>query len=140
MNAERCPIHGTAVHDGWCDVRVGGEPHPVATTPTALETRPFRTMADVKQRNAEIGHHFFDADTLRFFSSRIGGQLFGGRYFITSERYDQTTPRRYTVRLVNPDGSIDTVGEFQQYATLDAARRAVSTLLNAETMRQMGLI
>jgi len=25
----RCPIHGTVITDGWCDVLVGGEPHAV---------------------------------------------------------------------------------------------------------------
>ena len=95
----------------------------------------YRTMADVRRANAANGFHFFDASTLRFFASRIGRTLYGGRYFITSEQFisysdpSYSGDRLYTVREVQPDGSIETVGEFQQYETNAQARAAIRNLL-----------
>lgn len=96
----------------------------------------YRTLEDIRRRNAALGHHWFSADTLRFFSSRIQERIYVGRdgraYFVTSERFQPSrgpaARRLYTVRVANLDGSIDTVGEFQAYGTgrqaHAAARRA----------------
>ena len=56
-----------------------------------------------------------------------------GKYFWSSEQAPDQ-PRRYTVRRANPDGSVDTVGEFQAHATRAAAIRAIQGLMNDETM------
>lgn len=69
----------------------------------------FSTISEVKEANASIGHH---------------STLYAGRYFITSERYDENSPRRYSVRFVHDDGAVDTFGDFQQYRTLEDARDA----------------
>ena len=31
----------------------------------------FKTISEVKQANTNLGHHFFDRDTMRFFDSKI---------------------------------------------------------------------
>ena len=109
-------------------------------------TSAFTTMADVRDANAAIDHHFFEPGTLRFFASRVLGELISGAFFVTSEqrhapfcdkshgaRGQERTPgggavgsgcdtRRYTIRKVYPRGAIGTVGEFQQYATAKAAK------------------
>lgn len=93
----------------------------------------YKTIDDVKRANARIGHYFFHPDTMRFFASRIGSTLYCGECFITSERDTLTGQRRrYTVRRVTPTGSIETVGEFQAYATRRQAERAVWTYLNGK--------
>ena len=71
-----------------------------------------KTIAEARKLHREKGLHFFDADTMRFFNSKIhGATLYGGRYFVTSERFDDTRPRRYSVREIDPKtGSISTVG------------------------------
>lgn len=84
----------------------------------------FRTIDEVKAANEAAGHNWFSKDTMRFFNSRVCGGLVGGRYFVTSEKYDYDSPRLYTVREVNADGTVDTVGEFQGYDTADKAKRA----------------
>ena len=86
----------------------------------------FQTIAEVRAANRAADLHFFDRHTMNYFHSRIESKLYGGRYFITSEAdyYLSTFPRRYTVRRANDDGSIDTVGDFQAYATIDEARYA----------------
>lgn len=90
----------------------------------------FNTINDIKYANSEAGYHFFDADTLRFFNSRILGGVIGDGYFITSEKYDYNSPRLYTIRHANADGSISTVGEFQHYETAHAARKDAHKLAN----------
>lgn len=91
----------------------------------------FTNMAEVIRANSELGHHYFDKSTLNFFGSRIHGTLYGGRFFVTSERDRVYTTeaawsgeRRFTVRMAQPDGSIITVGDFGQYATRAAAHAA----------------
>jgi hypothetical protein len=88
----------------------------------------YRTMADVRQANKDAGYHWFDSSTLGFFGSVIGRTLYGGRYFISSEQGPNGI-RAYTVREVEADGGIETVGDFQQYETAAQARAAIKQLL-----------
>ena len=76
----------------------------------------YRDMGEVEEANRLAGHHFFDADTKRFFRSRIGENVYSGGFFVTSEK-GPNMQRRYTVRQAMPNGTIDTFGEFQQYTT-----------------------
>jgi hypothetical protein len=89
----------------------------------------FYTINDIKRANHRLGHHWFEADTLRFFRSRILPGVIAGGFFITSENDCLGTGRRYTVRLCREDGSIETVGQFQQFSRADSARRAVVRLV-----------
>ena len=93
----------------------------------------------VKRANKELGHHWFSRDTMRFFKSRVGTRVYKGKYFISSEQFEcfgssghgyHIEPRKYTVRIANEDGSIDTVGEFQQFDTYNQAKRYIETNLD----------
>lgn len=91
----------------------------------------FATMTQIRETNKATGRHFFDRETLRFFDSRVHPQVYGGRYFVTSERFHGSSgsgPRRYTVRFAKDNGDITTVGEFGQYESLTAARAAAKRL------------
>jgi hypothetical protein len=88
----------------------------------------FKTIADVKKANKGIGNHWFSAATMRFFHSCIESRLIGGQYFISSERMELTLPKRYSVRSVEDDGGISTVGVFQGYLTVEDARIAIDQL------------
>ena len=101
------------------------------------ERATFGSVADIRAANVALGHYFFDADTLRFFGSRISEHVYGGRYFVTSERDEAVSSRfpaawngerRYTVREASPDGSVSTVGDFGAYGTLAEAKRAAQAL------------
>lgn len=87
------------------------------------------SISAVKARNRACGQHFFDADTLRFFGSRIGSRVFVGSnatYFVTSEQMPRSDdPRRYTVRKIK-GCDVSTVGKFQQYKTEAAANKAAA--------------
>lgn len=84
--------------------------------------RTYKNLTEIKQANADLGHFFFSPSTLAFFNSRTLPGIIDGRYFVTSERFDSSTPRLYTVRRAEDDGSIDTVGEFMAYETPKHAR------------------
>ena len=103
--------------------------------------RYFYTIDEIKDLNSEKGFHFFDKDTRRFFKSRVGGTVYGGRYFITSEEltlfddlYDdpRDEPRRWTVRRAKSDGRIETVSEYGQFASREEAKRFINKLLREE--------
>lgn len=86
-------------------------------------------MLEVKQRNASKGQHFFDTDTMHFFNSRVSNILYGGRYFVTSERNGYNS-RLYTVREALLDGTIATHAEFQQYRSRSGAHARAEKLAN----------
>jgi hypothetical protein len=100
----------------------------------------FATIEDIKRANRRAGKFFFEPDTLRFFRSRIGETVWvrkdGSAYFITSEQFvpssGRPAPRRYTIRLAKVGGDIDTVGEFQAYASRAAAVREIKRLLRPD--------
>lgn len=80
-----------------------------------------RTADDVRRTAGHVGSHFFSPDTMRFFRSRLLNVFRaldddGTRgLFVTSERFDHTTPREYRVRLyrLTPGAfDVDTVGTF----------------------------
>lgn len=83
----------------------------------------FTHTDQIRTANLNSGGYFFSPDTLRFFRSRIHDEVYGGRFFVTSEQ-DYGHDRLYTVRVVKDDYSIATVGEFQQYASRSAAHAA----------------
>jgi len=88
------------------------------------------------------GNHWFDRETMRFFDGRIldstwtlmdraweDGSPVAVREvwrFVSSERFNDITPRLYTIREMHVDHGfhtmrVDTVGEFQGYRTRETA-------------------
>ena len=101
-----------------------------------------RDIGELERMHKQAGGHFFDADSKRFFDSRIGQNVWPGVtgwFFTTSEQFHNWAtqyhaPRLYTVRKLNADNhrSIDSVGEFQQYTSSAAARRAAEKAAQEE--------
>jgi hypothetical protein len=89
----------------------------------------YSNMEDVKRANRQIGNHWFDPETVRFFRTRICSELIAGAYFITSEQYSAGALRLYSIRRAQPDGTIETIGDFQQYRSKAEARAAIRRLL-----------
>jgi len=88
---------------------------------------PWNSLADIVAANEAIGNFWFSDDTLEFFRCIYGGKLggvIGGRFFVTGERGPHQSRHFYSVRVANDDGSISTLGEFQDYSTPGAARKA----------------
>lgn len=97
---------------------------PTLTAP--LAHGPFQTFGDV--RRAHSGH-FFDPDTMRFFSSRIVDDYpIGGRFLRTTEQDRHGAwggRRRCTLRVVTTNGDIESVGEFGEFDTAAGAKKVV---------------
>ena len=79
--------------------------------------------------------YWFTKSSMAFFNSKVNEKLFYKPetkkiLFISSERFDSNTPRRYSIREYNTEtGSIETVGlGFQGYKTLAAAILAAGKL------------
>lgn len=88
-------------------------------------------MKDIKEANKEAGQYWFSLGATRFFKSRIVTKTpIGGRFFITSEQFDNKSPRLYTIREVLENGHIRTIGDFQRYKTVTEARREIERLVN----------
>jgi len=97
--------------------------------------------SELKAEVAASGSHFFDRNTMRFFDSRLeftssgpmcttSGYDGAREYFVTSEKSPvEGSKRRYSVRCWNRLNklrlTVDTVGEFQAYATKGEARTAM---------------
>lgn len=87
------------------------------------------SMAWIK---AQARGHFFDDRTTKFFNStypNTGKRNGDWVYFWTGDRcgWAGDKVRAYTVRRLNlVTGQIETVGEFQQYPTVQRAKWAVS--------------
>jgi|TARA_R100000081_G_scaffold91208_1_gene68411 hypothetical protein len=89
----------------------------------------FNDMNDLRLFNAQAGRYFFSPNTLRSFGSRIQDlPPYGGCVFVTSEADFYGTARRYTVRVMAKDGSIDTWGGFRDYGTRAEAHREAKWL------------
>lgn len=88
---------------------------------TEIQTQPtnFSNVEEVRKANKAIGHHWFNRSSMSFFNSQVigGDKLINKRFFISSEQFDASSPRLYTIRLALPTGEVDTYGEFQAYET-----------------------
>ncbi len=86
-----------------------------------------KTMEDVKQAFPV----WFSKETMQFFDSRVHDTLYGGRYFVSSEKFRgfhcPDGERLFTVREVTKKG-INTVGDFQAYATRHEAHKDAKEL------------
>lgn len=87
------------------------------------------TVTDLKREYyRKSSGHWFDKDTMRFFRSRVGDKIYENYYFISSEQFNDRSPRLYTIRkFFIKEGKIyiDTVGEFQQFETYNQAKRHI---------------
>lgn len=65
----------------------------------------FKNLAELKAFHKEKGGHFFDRQTMKFFSTKIESTLIGGKYFIYSNKmpyYD----RYYKIAEAYPSGNV----------------------------------
>lgn len=89
-------------------------------------------IRDIKECASICKSHFFEADTMRFFNSRVGENAYldgnGGAYFTTSEKGPNGI-RAYSVRHYDPERcGVETVGKFQSYRSMNAAQTAAKRM------------
>lgn len=89
-------------------------------------------MDEIKKKHTQ---HFFDDGATRFFNSRYprqGYKVGDEFFFVTSEQFNSTSPRLYTVRKQDNQECVVTVGKFQQYKT---RTQALLSILNGENAK-----
>lgn len=96
------------------------------------DTPIFNTVEEIKRASYDAGYHFFDEDTMRYFKSRVLDDIFGGNVFITSEKKSDD-PRHYTIRQMQKDASIETIGEYDQFNTAAVAKKYAQRFADGET-------
>ena len=89
-------------------------------------------MSQIKRLNKKRGQFWFNPDTLRFFKSRLPDtaiKVGEKAYFVSSEQNEEDDPRLYSIRVCDlQTGRVNTVGEFQQYRTSEAAHKALTEI------------
>jgi hypothetical protein len=101
------------------------------------------TIQQIKQANRNLGHSYFEPDTIRFFRSRCCGGVFPARngkgsFFVTSEKFvgsgGFTKPRRYTVRFCKSNGDCGTAKgrEFQEFTDRRTALNAAKLMASGK--------
>lgn len=74
------------------------------------------------------GSKFFSPETMLWFRSEVYHDVYGV-FFVTSEQFNDESPRRFTIRRINWDtGEVTTQSEFQQYETWEEANAEAKAL------------
>jgi hypothetical protein len=88
----------------------------------------FATIDAIREANAELGHHWFDEGSMRFFGTRFESEVIGGRYFITSEQPPHGR-RGFSIRYAADTGAISTISDVAEFTTLDGALMGLDAYL-----------
>lgn len=109
-------------------------------TMTKQRFGPFENIDQIKEAHESRGGYWFTPGAMRFFSSRLGKTVYGGRFFISSEQAPRSfdgkpSPRLYTVRVAHDDGTICTIDGFYD-RTREQALRDVKLYVEALEMNE----
>lgn len=87
------------------------------------------TITEMKKLSKEVGQDWFNKGAMEFFNTKVEGEA-KGNHFITSEYMDDKSQKKYSIRQFDPSTyKVDTVGEFQEYETLQDAKNALNNIL-----------
>jgi hypothetical protein len=89
----------------------------------------YKSISSFRQFNYQQGMHWFDRDTMKFFSTRLIGDMLGGCVFVTSD-HNYKRDRKYSIRLAMASGSVHSYA-FAHYDTLSEARKEAKWLSQA---------
>ena len=79
------------------------------------------TISEMKR----LDSRWFEKGTMKFFNTKIESQPNKDNIFITSERMELDQKKRFTLRKFNTEtNKVNTLGEFQEFGTIEEARKA----------------
>jgi hypothetical protein len=88
------------------------------------------TIAQIKAANLLAGQFWFSKSNMKSFQCRLGRRVYGGKYFVSSERSQYiNTVRRYTIRMIDEEGHICTVNGYRTYSYSKQAVTAIKKIL-----------
>jgi len=94
------------------------------------EVAMFNNMSELREKNKEIGHKFFDRDIMKSFNSKVETALYRGRWFIMSEKgREQNAKRKYKLWEAHLSGEILTTGDPSGYSDIDSAKKALKGII-----------
>ena len=95
---------------------------------------PFQSVSEIETLNESNGGYWFSPDTRRFFASRYGETVYGGWFFVSSEKacFDDPT-RVYKVRQADAYGSITTGDQYSTRAAAIASAKSAAAALTKAT-------
>ncbi len=79
--------------------------------------------------------HWFDVETMRFFKTKLSGsgeKRPDGSIWFVSRETNPCDETRWSVRRMDPEGDIHTIGRFHSYEDEAAARDAMRLALAAD--------
>lgn len=85
-----------------------------------------------------IGRHWFDADTMRFFRTRLadcGYKAADGTIYFASTEKNPSGVRKGSIRRFMGPGKIATVGEFHSYGNMTTADKHARRIAEESFMR-----
>lgn len=99
----------------------------------------FETIDDLRRANQAGGQGFFEKTGQDHACTRVETYLVGHEYFVTSELVADDPDdrrRRYTIRRGLSDGTVETVGEYQAYESIQQAQKAIYQRVRADKDHQ----
>lgn len=97
----------------------------------------YQSIEEIQSANRDAGQFWFTPGTMAFFRTRIESEVIAGYWFITSEE-GPIGERRFSIRVADDQGMVDTVGQFMGYDSAQAAREALDRHF-AEAQRELKL-
>lgn len=93
--------------------------------------KTYKNIQEIIDHNFAAGQHYFSEGAMRFFNSVVSPTLFGENQniFITSEQFDEDARRMYSVHLIDENGEIQDLSEFQQFKHIKQAKRFITNYL-----------
>ena len=89
----------------------------------------FKSLFQFRQFNYQQGNHWFDIASMKFFSTRLHTNFYGGCVFVTSDKNFEGD-RKYSVRVGMDNGSVHSYA-FVEYDTRSEAHKEAKWLGNA---------
>ena len=95
----------------------------------------FKSLFQFRQFNYQQGNHWFDISSMKFFSTRLHTNFYGGCVFVTSDKNFEGD-RMYSVRVGMDNGSVHSYA-FVEYDTRSEAHKEAKWLGKALASSEM---
>ena len=95
----------------------------------------FKSLFQFRQFNYQQGNHWFDISSMKFFSTRLHTNFYGGCVFVTSDKNFEGD-RMYSVRVGMDNGSVHSYA-FVEYDTRSEAHTEAKWLGKALESSEM---
>ncbi len=93
-----------------------------------IQRGPFTHIEQIREAAQQNGETWFDADTMKTHGSIVYPEVYGGYWFVSSERYRGEKRRHYHARQVNAYGTVLFAGGTTKHSSkalaIKAAKRA----------------